>query len=678
MHPEARAKGDYKHRLSDVHSGNARSGRPRKCLTRLVSLARHATQATLGGPARFPAPATGMAMTRTDIPTRPRRQLSMRLLAWILLVSSLVTLLLTAWQLWADFDRDLDGIEERLDILEHTTLEPLSNSVWALNEEQIRLLLTGMLNLEAIVAVELRTDQGREYRFGTLPDADDGVTRHYALTYRGQAPDSQPYPLGQLTIHTSLDGVYARLLDRAATILVGQALKTFVVSIFILLIVQQLVTRHLGKIADYARGLSPATLDRPLVLDRAGRPDREPDELDRVESAINFMRETLIADIARREAAERRLRESEARYRQLFQGSTDGLAIFDLDGRLLTANPAFLAMLGYPQDELPPLTQATMTPEQWREADGRILETQVLPRGYSDEYRKELRQRDGSHLPVSACTWTVSDENGSLQFLMTRVRDISREQRLEEERRRIRQHLQESQRLETIGTLAGGVAHEFNNLLTPIKGYAELLAREPGLPPQAATRAEAILHAAERGRKLVEKILLLGRRGPAQRVTVNVAALARDTLELAGLTRPPNVRTSISVRTPGTELVADPAQLHQALMNLLLNAFSATRDGGEVDVLVEDCELEGRAGLAITVHDTGTGIAPDILRRIFEPFFSTRSPAEGSGLGLAVVHGIVKGHEGDIQVESRPGDTRFRLWLPRAAAGSAPAAASEG
>lgn len=609
-------------------------------------------------------------MTRTDIPTRPRRQLSLRLLAYILLVSSGATVMLTAWQLWSDYDRDLHGIEERFRIIEQTTLGPLSNSVWALNEEQIELLLAGMLNLEAIVAVELRTDQGRHYRLGTPPPGDAGMTRQYPLVYRGPAREGQIYPLGELTLHASLDAVYQRLVDRAANILVGQALKTFVVSTFILLIVQHLVTRHLNRIADYARHLSPGSLNQPLQLQRRRRADEEPDELDRVEQALNLMRETLLADMARRESAERQLRESETRYRQLFSSSTDGLALFDLDGRLLTANPAFLGMLGYPCDSMPEVTQEQLTPATWHAGDRRILDEEVFPRGHSEVYRKELLHRDGHAVTVSVRTWTVPDSAGTPQFLMTMTRDVTRETQLEEEHRRIQQHMHEAQRLETIGTLAGGIAHEFNNLLTPIKGYAELLQREPENVEQSRARTNAIIHAAERGRKLVEKILLLGKRSPAQRVPTNFATLVRETLDLANLTRPPGVQATLTVNAPHLRLTLDPTQMHQAVMNLVINAFNAMPDGGDLRLVVNEARHDHEEGAELLVCDSGPGIPPHVLPRIFEPFYSTRGPGMGSGLGLAVVHGIVRSHGGDIQVSQSGNDgTTFRLWLPTATRG---------
>lgn len=611
-------------------------------------------------------------MTPTEQAPSPRRQLGMKLLAYILLVSSLVTLLLTAWQLWSDYQRDVSSIEERLGILEQTTLEPLTNSIWALNEDQVSLLLTGMMNLGAVVGVELVTDQGRIYRLGV--NDTSGPERRYPLTYRNPRQGGQPYALGTLTVYTSLDGVIARLKDRAANILVGQAIKTFIVSLFIIAIVQHLVTRHLGTIADYARQLSLNNLQQPLRLNRPGQAARrEPDELDQVETAINYMRETLIEDSAQRAAAERRLSQSEARYRQLFEASIDGLAIFDLEGRLLTANPAYLGMVGYTLEEARHLTFRQLSPEKWSGLDQSIIDDQILTRGYSDIYEKEYIHRDGHVFPVSIRGWLIRDEAGQPQFLTGFVRDISREKQLAAEREQLEQQLRESQRMETVGRLAGGIAHDFNNILTPIRGYSELMARENPDNATIKTRSDAIFHAAERGRKLVEQILLFSRKGHTNYTTVDLAQVVRETLELAALTRPPNVQVRVDIGSADTQLSGDSTQLHQLVLNLVFNAFHALRGKGgslQLEITPAISPLDGRtAGWQLAVVDTGCGIAPEHLGKIFEPFFTTRETGQGNGLGLSVVHGIVKGHGGDIAVQSGPEGTRFTIWLPRADAG---------
>lgn len=611
-------------------------------------------------------------MRSTDKTAHPGRQLRLRLLGYILLVSSAVTLLLTAWQLWSDYQQDVTAIEERFSIIEKTTIDPLANSVWALNEGQIRLLLSGMMQLETVVSVVLVTDQGQRYQYGQYPTTENGggyLVRHYPLTFHHPQQPSQSYPIGTLTVHSSLAEVYARLLDRAANILVGQALKTFIVSIFILTIVHQLLTRHLGTIADYTRQLALSTLDRPLALKRRRNAGQEPDELDRVETAINYMRETLLDDIARREGAERRLQRAEARYRQLFESSRDGLVIFSLDGRLLTANRAYLDMIGYSLEATGRPAFQQITPMKWRTMEANIVANQVMVRGYSDVYEKEYIHFDGHVFPVSIRSWLVRDEHQQPQFLTCIVRDISHEKKLEADRAQLAQHLRDNQRLETIGTLAGGIAHEFNNLLTPIKGYAELLVRESLPGSLMRTRAEAIFHAAERGRRLIEKILLFSRQGTTSQVTTDVAQVVRETLALAAMNRPRGIKTKAEFNATNTAVLIDTTQLHQLLMNLVINAFQAMKNGGILHVSTNDeAASDGTPGINIRVSDTGQGIAPENLAKIFEPFFTTREKGSGNGLGLSVAHGITQAHGGQINVNSGPEGSTFSVWLPAAQA----------
>lgn len=612
-------------------------------------------------------------MTGTDRATRQRRQLSLRLLGYILLVSSGVTLMLTAWQLWSDYHRDVSGIEERLAILEQTTLDPLTNSVWALNEDQINLLLAGMMNLEAVVAVDLETDQGRRYHFGT-PDAEGGITRHYPLAYRNPRQSGQAYALGTLTVHASLEGVYARLFDRAANILVGQAIKTFIVSIFILVIVQHLVTRHLGTIADYARGLSLANLSQPLRLQRQRKPTDPPDELDRVETAINYMRETLIEDSAQREAAERRLQQSEARYRQLFESSSDGLALFDLDGRLLTANPAWLAMIGQSLDGARGLPADRITPPEWL-ATETAMTRQVLSRGHSDIYEKEYLHRDGHRLPVSVRSWVVRGEEGQPQFITSIVRDISSEKKLAAERAELEERLRASQRMETIGTLAGGIAHDLNNILTPIVMGVELL-RSEVTDSDSRRVIETIALSAQRGAHLVKQVLSFARGVEGARVAVHLGHVVREIAALVQNTFPKNVSFQTHIPRDLWLVTGDPTQLNQVILNLCVNARDAMQGGGRLTVTASNITIDQQSAamrrdvkpgryVLVEVKDSGTGIPPELINRIFEPFFTTKEPGKGTGLGLSTVLGLVRGHGGFVEVESSPGKgTTFRVHLP--------------
>ncbi len=604
-------------------------------------------------------------MIDTDRLALSRQPLGLRLLGYILLVSSLVTLLLTAWQLWSDYQRDVDTIKDRFDIVEQTTLEPLANSIWALNEEQLGLLLTGMMNLEAVVGVELVTDQGRTYRLGETRNS--ALERHYQLTHHSTPHGTAPFVVGQLTLYATLDGVYDRLRKRTINILIAQGIKTFIVSFFIMLIIHRLITRHLKTIADYARGLSLSNLNAALTLSRHRR-TAPPDELDHVETAMNYMRKTLLADTAKREEIEHRLMQSETRYRQMFDASIDGLVVLDLKSNVFMANPAWLAMTGYTLDQARGLHISEWTPAQWAAMESAIVDEQVLQRGYSDIYEKECIRRNGQIFPVSVRCWLIRNEHGHPQFLSHLVRDISQEKRLTKEREQLESQLRDSQRMETIGRLAGGIAHDFNNILTPIRGYAELLAKENPENLTIRNRSEAIFHAAERGRKLVDQVLLLSRKGSTQRSHVDFARIVRETLELATPTRPTNVRVTFESKAADNQLHGDTAQLHQLVLNIVINAFQAMEaSGGTLQLEIREAASphdDTTAGLQLRITDTGHGIAPENLNKIFEPFFST-SNAQGSGLGLAVAHGIVKSHGGEIHVDSSAAGSCFTIWLPR-------------
>ena len=254
------------------------------------------------------------------------------------------------------------------------------------------------------------------------------------------------------------------------------------------------------------------------------------------------------------------------------------------------------------------------------------------------------------------------------------IADVTARREIEAERAALEQKLVESQRLESLGLLAGGVAHDFNNLLVGILGNAELALSRLTRDAPARALVEGIRDAGVRAAELAHQILAYSGRGPMARQPVDLAELARDSLGLLHASLPPNARVSVEApdRLPFVE--GDPTQLRQVLMNLLLNAGeSLPKDGGEVRVRLEHLALPTTDDsapmdwLVLDVVDTGVGMDALTRARIFDPFYTTR--ASGRGLGLAVVHGIVRAHGGSIEVESDPGrGTRMRVLLPAVAA----------
>jgi len=257
------------------------------------------------------------------------------------------------------------------------------------------------------------------------------------------------------------------------------------------------------------------------------------------------------------------------------------------------------------------------------------------------------------------------------------VTDITEQKRAEEELKRLEGQLRHAQRLEAVGTLAGGVAHDFNNILGAILGYGEMALRDA--PPGSRLRrdVESILTAGERGRALVERILAFSRSGVGERVAVHVEAVVREALELLSASLPDNVRIECELRAGRAAMLGDPTQVHQVLMNVATNGIQAMAgSGGTLNVSLEALHLDAprlattgpiAAGgwIVLKILDSGVGIAPEIVERIFDPFFTTKEVGKGTGLGLSTVVGIVKSHGGFVRLQSILGrGSDFQVYLP--------------
>lgn len=249
----------------------------------------------------------------------------------------------------------------------------------------------------------------------------------------------------------------------------------------------------------------------------------------------------------------------------------------------------------------------------------------------------------------------------------------------------LEQELRQFQKLEAIGTLAGGIAHAFNNILGAMLGYAQMAKMEAAAVPDALESLDEVLLAGQRGKDLIQKILTFSRRQPSERRLVQLPAVVAEVERLLRPSLPPTIALGVGRSPELADVYADPAQLQQVLMSLVTNAVRALQGrGGKISIQLQNLELSAQAAaeralqlrpgkyLELAVMDDGCGMEPAMLERIFEPFFSTKTPGEGSGLGLSVVYGIVTDHQGVVRVDSQPGlGSRFRVLLPAAESGAA-------
>lgn len=402
----------------------------------------------------------------------------------------------------------------------------------------------------------------------------------------------------------------------------------------------------------------------------------------------------LLRQLRRVAVGERALRDSEERYALAMEGANEGHFDWDVVNDRLFLSPTMKVLGGLAPDA--PIASRTewlrnieMHPDDRARFEARLRDhfEGRTPR-YECEYR--ARHADGSWHWLQARGRCLRDAQGKPTRFVGSAIDITAQKQAQIEKEQLESQLRQSQKMEAIGTLAGGIAHDFNNILGAILGYAELAVQHTTAGSELRRYLDNVMHATERAKMLVERILGFSRSGLGDQVLFNVQAVVSETLELLQASLPADIRLQRRLEAGNAAVVGDPTDLHQVTMNLCTNALQAMERGGELRVSLERCELlETRTLLRgslpagpyvrLAVDDTGSGIAPDIMERIFDPFFTTKGVGRGTGLGLSLVHGIVSDLGGAIDVSSEVGvGTHVDIWLPIAGEMAIPAAEASG
>jgi PAS domain S-box-containing protein len=378
-----------------------------------------------------------------------------------------------------------------------------------------------------------------------------------------------------------------------------------------------------------------------------------------------------IRDISARKLADAALRESEERFKLFARAVTDVIRDWDLVTDRLWWSDGFLSAFGYVAGEIAPGIESWSTrihaDERKRVVEGIRGAIDSLVDSWSAEYR--FRRKDGSYAFVQDRGFIQRDQTGRGVRLVGGMRDLTEAKKMEA------QYLR-AQRMEGIGTLAGGIAHDLNNVFTPIMMAIGLLKFEAGDDAQRGKILDIIQLSCRRGAGLVRQVLSFARGLDGQRIAIALRHLIDDLQSIIGETFPRNITIRADVSAELWPLIGDPSQLHQVLLNLAVNARDAMPEGGTLTLSATNVTIdeqyartshEAKAGtyVLLQVTDTGCGIPAEVRERIFEPFFTTKTLGKGTGLGLSTVHTVVKSHGGFLAVESQLGEgTTFKVYLP--------------
>jgi len=378
--------------------------------------------------------------------------------------------------------------------------------------------------------------------------------------------------------------------------------------------------------------------------------------------------------------------EDEIKYRGMFENAIEGIYQSTPDGRYLVVNAALARMYGYetPAD----LMNAVRDIEHQIYVDSSFRERfrkEIDQTGFVRGMEYQVRRLDGEVIWISESARVVRDASGNIHHYEGFIDNITGRKEAEAERVKLEQQMLHAQKMDAIGTLAGGIAHDFNNILCAILGYTELALVSHEIKGLNRGNLEMVLKSANRARDLIKRILTFSRPIDAQHRPLKLGTMVEEGAKLLQATLPSSIGIQVKIRTNEDVVVADATEMHQIIMNLGTNAGHAMKPkAGLLEIELESLELDpvsaqlfaipAGAYVHLIVRDSGRGMSPEVLERIFDPFFSTKAPGQGTGLGLTLVHKIVTRSGGYIRVNSREGKgTTFHVYLPQSRETPAPA-----
>jgi len=585
--------------------------------------------------------------------------LSRRLIVYIVLCSSVITFLLSANQLYREYRADIEIINDGFEQIRTVHLKTIEATVWSTDIEKLEVLLDGLGHLRDIEYVAVLENGVELASVGEIKSTDN-ISNTYVLT---QGENDSKIIIGTMKVVANLNAAYDRVFDKAIFILVNNAIKTALVAGMMLLIIHRVVIRHLASITQYVRDFEIGRSREYLKLERQSNPDARNDELDLMVNSINATNE-------RDAQTFQQVQTAEDRTRDFAEASADWFWEMDHEFRYT-----------YLSERYEEITGARITDRigqrRWDAADPAEDAEKWAQHIADHEARRPFKNfeytpltENPSRIYLSSSGVPVFDTDGNFTGYRGSTTDIRERKHLEEK-------LGQSQKMETIGQLTGGVAHDFNNLLGVMLGNTEMLEERLAGDEQAAHNLEALKRAVDRASSLTNRLLAFSRQQTLSPVSTDVTLLINEFEEILRRTLGETVDMRIASDPELWTATIDQHQFENALLNLAINARDAMSRGGGLTIETTNITLDAIYAaqfddviqgdyVQVAVTDTGSGIAPDIQDKVFDPFFTTKGVGEGSGLGLSMVYGFAKQSKGHVTIYSEVDHgTSIKLYMPR-------------
>jgi PAS domain S-box-containing protein len=598
-----------------------------------------------------------------------RRPLSQDLTRWLIFTVSAIFIITSFMNYWIytveSKARYVEKSSEYLAYLQDSLKVPL----WNIDREWIESICRSISKNEMVALLKVSGVNGG-YLFSMAREKDpDLIVRKSGITYRNQLIGEVELGLTKRLYTKSNYQILFRSILQMLFVIVGLMLVTrFILNRIVAKPLGHLITR-IDEISAGEYREKRLAFDHVEVATILDRFNLMASKVNKREQSLIEANRKLESEISEREGAEKALRESEQRYRQLVEDLPVGIfrSSPDMGGTFLMANPALRKMFGYADSGE---FESQTVVNTYREKDMRrhILDM-IFTEGSVQGAELGFRKKDGSALVCLVTAHGITDSSGKPLYIDGIIEDIT-------DRKNLELQIHQAQKMEAIGTLAGGIAHDFNNILSSMFGFTEVVKMRYAQGKDIDGALDEILNAGLRARSLIKQIITFSRQTEVQRHRITLDPIVKETVKFLRATLPATIEIRLSIRASDRAVIADPTQIHQVLMNLCTNSAHAMDRGGVLEVTLDEVTLACRQDqaaeqhapgeyLRLTVSDTGHGIQKVYIDRIFEPFFTTKQRGEGTGMGLSMVHGIVRDMKGVVSVDSEPGKgARFQVLIP--------------